>query len=343
MLSFSHRSRRSALSSVALATGLLLLTMLLSACGDNTTLTVIGGSTPTPNPGAVACSVSAADLGPGGTGKGTGPDDKATGTITVDGSGMLQPLIAQASTEYLATNTKAKITVNGGDSGAGLSDVESGKVQIAMSDLFAQDVNATTYANLVDHQIGVVVFAVVVNPDVAASVTNLTTQQIQQIFDGEITNWSALGGPNEAITVVGSPSGSGTDSTFTKYVMQEAPSDAARTVQNDDSSALGDAISGTPGAIGYIATSVLGTGGKYNGKVVPVCVDGQKPSPDAVASNAYRFWSIAHLYTKGQPTGLAASFLKYIQSSAFQTNDLPGMYFLPVSKLSAAARAAHQP
>ncbi|HEU5367931.1 MAG TPA: phosphate ABC transporter substrate-binding protein [Ktedonobacterales bacterium] len=341
MFLFSPRSRRSTLSSMALATGLLLLTMLLSACGGSG-LAVFNGSTPTPFPAAVSCSVSAADLGPGGSGKGTAPNDKATGTITVDGSSLLEPLVSQASKEYLATNTKAKITVNAADSSTGLSDVESGKVQIGMSDLFAKDVNATTYANLVDHQLGVVIFALVVNPDVAASVTNLTTQQIQQIFDGQITDWSALGGPNEQITVIGRPTGSETDSTFTKYVMQNAPSGAALIVQ-DDNSALGDAVSSTPGAIGYIATSFIGTGGKYKGKVVPVCVDGQKPSPDAAASNAYQFWSIEHLYTKGQPTGLAASFIKYMLSSAFQTNDLTGMYFLPVSKLSAAALAAHQP
>ncbi len=92
MLSFSPRSRRSTLSSMALATGLVLLTILLSACGGSGPA-VYSGSTPTPFPAAVSCSVSTADLGPGGSGKGTAPNDKATGTITVDGSSLLEPLV----------------------------------------------------------------------------------------------------------------------------------------------------------------------------------------------------------------------------------------------------------
>ena len=343
MISFSRVSRRSTLSGMMLATSLLLLTLLLSACGGSSP-SVNGGPAPnTVNPDAKTCSVSTADLGPGGSTKATAPDDKATGTITVDDSSALQPLLTQAQTEYLAANKSAKITVNANTSSQSLTDVEAGKVQIGNADVFAQTINATSYTNLHDNQVAVAIFAVVVNPDVAASITNLTTQQIQQIFSGQITNWSQLGGPNETITVIERPSGSDTSSTFSKYVMQGVASDATAVLTSDDNDTLGEAISNTPGAIGYIATSFIGNGGKYNGKAIPVCIDGQKPGPDQVASNAYQFWTIEHMYTKGTVTGLAASFIKYVLSDTFQKNDVPGLSFLPISKLSAAAKQAHQP
>lgn len=344
MYLFSNRSRRSLLSGMTLATGLLAVVMLLSACGAGGDNNTASGTTPTPTSNtATACSVSTSDLGPGGSNKGTAPNDNATGTITIDGSSALQPLVTAARDEYVAVNKGANITVNAGGSSKGLNDVEQGAVQIGNSDLFGQDVNASGFSNLVDHQVAAVIFAVVVNPDVAAKITNLTNQQIVSIFTGQINNWKDLGGPDETITVIERPSGSGTRGTFTKYVLNGATSAPTQTLQKDDSGALGDAVSSTPGAIGYIATSFLGNGGKFNGKITPLCIDGQKPSPDAVGTNSYKFWNFEHMYTKGEATGLADSFIKYILSDAFQTNDVPGLYFLPISKLSDSAKQSHQP
>ncbi len=341
MTLFSKLVRRSALSGMTLASGLLLLTMLLSACGASSPSTG-NGSTPTATANtATSCSVSTADLGPGGSTHGTAPNDNAKGTITIDGSSALQPLVEQAAKEYEAANSGANITVNAGGSSKGVSDVQNGAVQIGDSDLFAQTVGSG-FSDLVDHQVAVVIFAMVVNPDVAAKITNLTTQQIQEIYTGQITNWSTLGGPNETITTIERPAGSGTRGTFSTYVMDGMQTNPTQTLAKDDSGALGQTVASTPGAIGYISTSFIGAGGEYNGKIVPLCIDGQKPSPSAVATNAYKYWNFEHMYTKGQPSGLAASFLNYITSSAFQP-DLQDLYYMPTSQLSSSAAASHQP
>lgn len=338
---FSRWSRNRVLSGSTLATIFLALTMLLSACGAQTNTNNPPTTVPTANP--ANCSVSTSDLGPGGSTKATAPNDNATGNITIDGSSALQPLVVKARDEYVAVNTGANITVNAGGSKKGITDAEAGAVQIGNSDLFTQDVDPTAYKDLTDNQVAVVVFAVVVNPDVAAKVHNLSTSQIQQIFGGQITNWSQLGGPSETITTVERPSGSGTRGTFSKYVMQGQPSQPSQTLQKDDSGALGQTVASTPGAIGYISTSFIGQGGKYNGQIMPLCIDGHKPSPTDVASNAYKFWNFEHMFTKGQPTGLASSFIKYILSSDFQQKDLPSLYFMSASQLNAAAKQSHQP
>ena len=342
MIYFPQGARRSIVSGSTLAAILLALTMLLSACGANSptassgpTATATGG--PHPN-----CSVSASDLGPGGSTKGTATNDSATGTITIDGSSALQPLITQARDEYVAANTGANITVNAGGSAKGVNDAEQGAVQIGDSDLFASDVG-TGFSDLVDHQVAVVIFAVVVNPDVAATIHNLTSAQIQQIFGGQYTNWSQLGGPNETITTVERPTGSGTRGTFSKYVMDGQPSNPAQTLAKDDSGALGQTVSSTPGAIGYIATSFIGAGGAYAGKIDALCIDGYKPSPTDATSNNYKFWNFEHMYTKGAPSGLANTFINYILSDSFQKNDLTSLYFMSASQLSAAAKQSHQP
>lgn len=100
--------------------------------------------------------------------------------------------MSRARDEFVAANPGASITVNGGGSLTGLADVEQGAVRIGDSDVFAQVENPTRYVDLVDHQVAVVIFAVVVNPDVR--VTNLTEPQIQEIFTGQITTWDQVGG-----------------------------------------------------------------------------------------------------------------------------------------------------
>lgn len=170
------------------AWGGLLLLLMLSACGAQASITVPASVATT----SFACSASTADLGPAVDQHASAPAASATGKLTIDGSTALAPLVSRARDEFVAANPGASITVNGGGSLTGLADVEQGAVRIGDSDVFAQVENPTRYVDLVDHQVAVVIFAVVVNPDVR--VTNLTEPQIQEIFTGQITTWDQVGG-----------------------------------------------------------------------------------------------------------------------------------------------------
>src|SRR5262249_7494332 len=158
--------------------------------------------------------------------------------------------------------------------------------------------------------------AVIVNPDV--TVTNLTQQQLQRIFTGDITSWDQLGGPSETIAVIERPATSGTRATFLKYVMQGQEPHPSRQLIKDDSNTIGKIVSETPGAISYIATTFVGPHGVYGQKVKPLCIDGAKPGPADVASNRYQFWNFEHMYTKGPATGLADQLIQFISSEDFQ-------------------------
>ena len=100
-----------------------------------------------------------------------------TGSITAAGSTALQPLVDAAAKKYDAACPGATITVNGGGSGTGLSQVAGGSVQIGNSDVLAGTKLATPDANkLVDHIVARQGWIVVTNKKVTG-VTNLTTQQ----------------------------------------------------------------------------------------------------------------------------------------------------------------------
>src|SRR5205807_4360916 len=87
-------------------------------------------------------------------------------------------------------------------------------VQIGNSDIFSKP----GQEDLVDHQVAIVVFVMIVNSKVTG-VTNLTIDQLKGIYDGTITNWSQVGGPNLKIVVVSRPTSSGTRATFQKYIL----------------------------------------------------------------------------------------------------------------------------
>ncbi len=316
--------------------------LVVAACG-----TTSGTGSTNSNPSLTACSVTADELGSGATTAGKGTATKVAGVsgkIAVDGSSALAPLFTAAGAEFdLANNgaTQTSVTPNG--SGNGLKDAEAGAVNIGLSDVFAQTKEPTpgAYKDLVDHQMAAVVFTLVVNNDLQGKVSNLTTDQIKQIYTGQVTNWSQLGGPNEVITVINRPLASGTRATFKQYVLGGMNETAGTTLTQDTTGAVAQAISSTKGSIGYVSIGFVT--GQYKSDVTPICIDGAKATATDVNSGKYNFWGIEHAYTKGPATGAAKSLLQYVASDQVQKNDLLGLSYLPVSTIAPAAISAHTP
>lgn len=315
--------------------------LLLAACSNPSTT----GSTSI-NASLTACTASASELAPTTTSHGTATAVSGLSgqKITADGSSALQPLIKQVAAEFDQANG-TQSTINAGGSGQGLKDVEAGAVQIGMSDVFGSQKAPTTnphlYDNLTDHQVAAVVFTLVVNNDLQGKVGNLSTAQIKQIYTGQVTNWSQIGGPNEAITVFNRPTTSGTRATFDKYVLG-GTAESAGSVAQDNTGAVAAAVAGTKGSIGYISIGFAASQ-QYANQVTPVCIDGAKAVAADVNNGKYTFWAIEHAYTKGPATGAAKALLQYVESSQVQQNDLLALSYLTVSTVSQSAIAAHTP
>jgi phosphate transport system substrate-binding protein len=295
-----------------------------------------------------ACHVSASDLVVPGGGKSAAPTLPA-GKLAIDGSTALAPLVQQAAGNVAAkaANSKAAITVTPNGSGTGLNDVESGAVQIGLSDVFAQEkASATTsYSDLVDNQVAVVPFTLVVSQDISSQVQNLTTQQIKDIYAGNTTNWSQVGGPNEPIIVVVRTRTSGTRATFDKFVLNDTKQlndEPAGAQTADSTSELITDISNSHGAIGYTGTSFV-LDQSQAGKIFPICISGAGATKNDINAGKYTFWNLEHAYTKGAPAAgsLTEVFLAYIKSADFQNADLARLGYLKVTDLSDAARASH--
>ena len=254
-----------------------------------------------------------------------------TGSITTAGSTALQPLIQDAATAYAAACPGATVTVNGGGSGTGLSQVAAGSVNIGASDvLAASKLQAADAAKLVDHVVCRQGWIVVTNPDVTG-VTNLTTQQNIDIWTGKDTNWNQVGGPDLPIVLIFRPQSSGTRATFLKLVLGGAKeATGGQTLTEDSNGAVTTAGTKTNGAVSVIGLSY------YNDPANKSLLNGlQLDGVDATIANvgnsSYKLSADGNLYTNGTASGLTAAFLDFMMGSQVQGTIIPKDSYGPVA------------
>lgn len=288
--------------------------LALVACGSGDTgNTTTGGDT-----GAAAAASATA----GGC---------ATGTITASGSTALQPLVQKAAEAYQAKCSGATITVSGGGSSTGLSNVASGGSDIGDSDVPVSNAKAVEAGTVTDHQVAIVVFAVVVNPK--AGVTNLTSQQVHDVFAGKVSNWSQVGGADVPVSLVERKPGSGTRLSFDKVMMQGGQEATNPASTQDSTQLVLSSVAGANGGVSYLAAS------SADSTVTKVSIDGVAATGDNVKAGTYKFYAHEHMYTKTSPSPLAASFIAFMLGSDFQGTTVTQLGFLPVSTTGAQSAA----
>ncbi|PMD68017.1 phosphate ABC transporter substrate-binding protein [Companilactobacillus nuruki] len=248
---------------------------------------------------------------------------EASGKITAVGSTALQPLVEKAAANFQKENSKVNITVQGGGSGTGLSQVQDKSVTIGNSDIFAEEKDGIDSKKLVDHKVAVVGMAPVINKDV--NVKNLTMDQVKQIFTGKITNWKDVGGKDEEITVVNRAEGSGTRATFEAAVLKGEK--AVKSQEQDSNGTVQKIVESTPGAISYLAFSYI------NNKIQAVSIDDVKPTDENVESGKWKIWSYEHMYTNGKADGATAKFLDYMNSKDVQDSLVKDMGYISIHNM----------
>ena len=281
------------------------------------------------------------------------------GTLNLDGSTALQPLIEAAAASFMKRCPGSSITVGGGASKTGLDDVEQGhdvitgisqgkdprhiqntdvSIDIGDSDIFASPVQS----DLVDHQVAIGVFVMILNRSVT-NLRNLSTSQIQGIYTGGYSNWQQICdsgpcGPDQAIVPISRTINSGTRFTFEKYVLQGLATVPGIGLNRTKSS--GNAVQEVEQNVGSISYAPLYLADS-DPNIIELSIDHQNPHDSSfIEHDTYKFWNIEHMYTHGQGSPLAQSFINYVLSEAV-SSQLAHFGFLNINDIPQGVLEQH--
>ena len=254
----------------------------------------------------------------------TGCANNNSNKITVVGSSAMQLLAEQAGNDYRLSHPNSNIVVQGGGSGTGLSQVQAGAVEIGTSDVFAETQKGIDAKKLQNNLVAVVGIVPIVNK--SAGVSNLSKQQLSDIFTGKITNWKQVGGKNQTITVINRSKGSGTRGTFEGLVLNGKKPIQAQ--EQDSNSTVRKIVSSTPGTISYISFPYAN-----DENIQKLSIDGIKPTNKNVETNRWQLWSYEHIYTKGKPNKNVQKFIDYMLGSKVQNDLVPKLGYISIDKM----------
>jgi len=244
----------------------------------------------------------------------------SAGNITVKGSDTLVILAQKWAEVYMSKNPSTKIQVTGGGSGVGMAALQNKTTDLANSSRKIRGAEIseciksfgrrpTEYKVALD---GLSVYVHESNP-----ITELTVDQLGQIFTGRIKNWSQVGGPNAPITIYSRENSSGTYEFFKEHVLKGA--DFASSAQTmPGTAAVLQSVAKDKNGIGY-GGAAYGAGAKHLKIKKNEGSPAIEPSEETVVNGTYPIWRYLYVYVNpALDKGEIAQYLNWMRSEEGQ-------------------------
>lgn len=258
--------------------------------------------------------------------------------IQIKGSDTMVNLGQAWAETFMEANPAALISVTGGGSGTGIAALLNGTCEIAEA---SREMTAKEYElakskklDVKEIKVGIDALSVVVNP--SNPVTELTIDQLSDIFTGKIKNWKEVGGKDQAILVLSRERNSGTHVYFLEEVVRKGQKDskeefAPTVLMMSSSQALEQEIESNPAAIGYFGIGYL-TEKTHALKIKnPKTGEYVDPTVDHALNGTYPLSRPLFFYLPSEPKGTVKAFIDFVLSEKGQAVVLD-MHFVPLQK-----------
>lgn len=221
--------------------------------------------------------------------------------VIVAGSTSVQPYAEVLAEEYMILHPDIVIDIQGGGSSAGIMAAQTGTSNLGMSSRVLKDEETSLwYVEIARDGL-----AVIIHPD--NPISNLTLEQVSDIYSAKITNWSQLGGPDEKIHIITREDGSGTRDAFVNLVMGESRITPKAIVQ-DSNGAVRQLVADDENAIGFLSLGLV------DDTIKALELDGVAATRENVLSGTYNLSRPFLFIAQEEPTGQTKDFLDYVLS-----------------------------
>lgn len=230
---------------------------------------------------------------------------KLSGTVSLAGSTSMEKVCEALMEGFMEKYPDITVTTEYTGSGAGLESLNAGSVDIGNASRHVKEEEAANGAT--ENVIALDGIAVIVDKD--NSVTDLSSELLASIYKGEITNWSDLGGNDEAIVVIGRESGSGTRDAFEE--LNGVKDECNYAQELDSTGAVLAKVASTPGAIGYVSLDVV------DDSVIAEKINGIDATESNILNGSYALQRPFVMATRGsidEQNELVKLWFEYIES-----------------------------
>ena len=239
--------------------------------------------------------------------------------LRINGSTTVNLPVAEAA-EILRAEQEMQIAVDtqGGSSG-GISMLGDGQVEIGMISKHVSDADHAKFPKVTfkETHIGEDAVALIVSKDVwDGGVKSLTKAQAKDLYEGKVTNWKQLGGPDRRVAFFNKEPGRGTWEVFIQWLYGDAKkAPLVNLPEVGGNEETRNKVASTPGAISQLSSSwadgktVFALSLKPDNAETPI-----QPTAKNIANRSYPLSRPLFVLTNGEPTGEAKTFIDFLLS-----------------------------
>ncbi len=260
----------------------------------------------------------------------TNQTNALAGKLIITGSSTIAPLASELAKKFEKLHPSVKVDVQTGGSSRGIADVKRKVSQIGMVSRTLK----VSESDLVGHVIAKDGISIIVHKD--NPLNSLTSDQVKEIFRGEISHWSSLYGNNEGsnegnndkITVINKAEGRSTLEVFLKFFQLKNREIKPDIIIGDNEQGI-KLASLNKNAIAYVSIGTAEYSEHLGIKIKTIALDGVEATTANLVNGTFPLSRELNFITQGERSKLALAFLDYSLSPA-AFNTIKEFGFVPI-------------